>query len=193
MTTLVLPAVGAGIGFFVGGSTGAQVGWVLGSYLANTQTKISQDQLGDLTIQTSQYGTIIPFVIGKQRVTGNIIWTSPKTTYTFTSSGGKGGGPQTVSTGYKISLAIALCKGPILGISRVWADGTLIIDSGNTVGTIYTGANDQLPDPTIQGYEGAANVPAYRGLAYTVLKDYDLGVTGRIPQLSFEVIKQGGV
>jgi len=36
--------------------------------------------------------------------------------------------------------------------------------------TLYKGSETQNPDPTIQSYEGAANVPAYRGLAYLLFE-----------------------
>ena len=40
--------------------------------------------------------------------------------------------------------------------------------------------------------EGAGHVPAYRGTAYVVIEDLDLGGFGnRIPQLTFEVIRAG--
>jgi hypothetical protein len=167
---------------------------MLGSAMGNNNEDIKQPQIGDLRTQTSQYGQTIPVVLGKQRVTGNIIWTTEKVPYEIRQpSGGKGGGPDTVTTGYKISMAIILCQGPIDGISRVWADGKLIVDSSTTVkplvGTVYVGDNIQGPDPTMESHLGAGNVPGYRGLAYTVLTDFDLGQAGRVPILSFEVLK----
>ena len=94
-------------------------------------------------------------------------------------------------------MAIAICKGPIVGISRVWADGKLLIDCRTTasplIGTLYYGTNTQGPDPTMEAHLGAGNVPAYRGLAYIVLSDFDLGIVGRIPNFNFEVIKEGGL
>jgi hypothetical protein len=201
MTTLVIPAAAAAIGWFVGGPTGAQIGWMIGSIASAKDQSIAQPTIGDLRVQTSQYGTAIPYVIGKQRIAGNVIWTGDKTTYQNTSSsGGKGGsagGTSITTTGYRISMAIALCKGPILGVSRVWADGILIIDARTTasplVGQLYLGDNTQTADPTMQAALGAGNVPAYRGMAYIVLNNFDLGVTGRIPQFSFEVLKEGGI
>ena len=197
MANLVISGIGAAVGGYFGGSTGAQIGWMLGSYLsANNANDIPQPTIGDLRMQTSQYGKTIPVVFGKQRVAGNIIWASDKTTYE-NKQGGKGGGPTTVTIGYRVDMAIALCKGPIEGISKVWADGKLIVDaSGDSktlVGQLYTGSNTQISDPVMESALGAGNVPAYRGLAYIVLNDYDLGVSGRVPIFSFEVNKQGGI
>lgn len=200
MTELVIPAAGAAVGWFVGGSTGAGIGWTIGSYFSNSKEEPEQQEfIGDLRVQTSQYGTVVPMVNGKQRLAGNIIWATDKTVNETTSGGGGGKGgsnsePESTVTTYSVSLAIAICKGPILGITRVWEDGTLkaAVGSGQTKlpGTLYTGSDSQNPDATIESFEGAGNVPAYRGLTYIVLNNFNLGVSGRIPFFSFEVLKQ---
>ena len=203
MANLVISAAGAAVGYMIGGPTGAQIGWMVGSYAAGSQNKntAAAPTIGDLRVQTSQYGVNIPVPVGKQRISGNVIWANDKTTYeTKTgSSGGKGGGggTQTVTIGYKVSMAIAICKGPILGISRVWANGQIIVDARTEanplIGTLYLGSNTQNPDSTMESHLTAGNVPGYRGLAYIVLTDFDLGTSGVIPQFSFEVLKQGGL
>lgn len=49
-----------------------------------------------------------------------------------------------------------------------------------------------MPDPTIEAALGVGNVPAYRGQAYVVMDDFQLGNFGnRIPNFEFEVIKSG--
>lgn len=198
MANLAISGLGAAVGGMIGGPTGAQIGWLLGSYIAgNNAAEIPEPTIGDLRVQTSAYGGSIPLVFGKQRVAGNIIWASDKTTYEI-KQGGKGGSAGAPSAvGYKVDMAIALCKGNIAGISRVWADGKLIVDAASDsqtlIGQLYTGSNTQNPDPTMESALGAGNVPAYRGLAYIVLNDFDLGVSGRIPIFSFEVNKQGGI
>ena len=58
--------------------------------------------------------------------------------------------------------------------------------------TLYTGTEDQLPDPTIESYKGVGNVPGYRGLAYVVFNDFQLEKFGnRIPNFRFEVVASG--
>ena len=53
--------------------------------------------------------------------------------------------------------------------------------------TFYRGTNDQLPDPTIESYEGANAIP-YRNTAYVVFHNLPLEKFGnRIPNLSFEI------
>jgi hypothetical protein len=196
MANLIIPAASAGIGYLIGGPTGAQVGWMLGSSFSASQQKIEQPAVGDLRIQTAQYGIPIPYVVGKQRIAGNIIWASAKRSYKIETKTGKGGGPTVVSTGYRQDMAILLCKGPIAGISRVWANNLLIID-GRTeakplVGNLYLGSDTQAPDTTMESTLGAGNVPAYRGLAYIVLQDFNLGTSGAVPNFSFEVLGAQG-
>lgn len=192
MANLVIPGVFAGVGYLIGGPTGAQLGWMVGSAVQNGRQEIDQRSVGDLRVQTSSYGAPIPFVIGKQRLAGNIIWAADKTTYDIKNKTGKGG-PTVVTTGYKISMLVGICAGPILGISRVWANGDLIVDSRTDLkklpGELYLGDMTQLPDPTYQTAVGAGNAPAYRGLAYMAFTDYDLGPSGVVPQFSFEVIR----
>lgn len=202
MANLVVSAAGAAVGYFItaGSPTGAALGWSMGSYLTATPTEMAAPAVGDLRVQTSQYGVNIPVCVGVQRVSGNVFWATDKTAHqNKQTTGGKGGGGGTVSytTTYTTNLAIGICKGPILGIRRVWANGTLIVDATTTanplIGNLYLGNNTQQPDSTMLSHLGAGNVPAYRGLAYIVLTDFDLGTTGAIPMFSFEVIKEGGI
>lgn len=194
MANLVISGAGAVAGYLVGGPTGAQIGWMLGSSVAAGRETIDQRTVGDLRVTTSEYGAPIPYTFGKQRVSGNIIWAQEKKPYDIkTKSGSKGGGPTTVTTGYTVSFAIAICAGPILGISRVWNAEKLIVDSSTVAtplpGILYLGDLTQMPDPTMESDKGSGNVPAYRGIAYMVFKDFDLGTSGVMPQLSFEVCR----
>lgn len=191
MANLIIPAASAGIGYLVGGPTGAQVGWMVGSTIQGSRQTIRQDSVGDLRIQTAQYGIPIPYVLGKQRVAGNIIWASEKKKYEIKTKTGKGGGPTVITTGYKQDMAILLCKGTIAGISRMWANNKLIVDGTPETrilpGKFYRGTQAQMPDVTMEAALGVGNVPAYRGLAYIVIKDFDLGTSGAVPNFSFEV------
>ena len=95
-----------------------------------------------------------------------------------------------------MSLAIALCEGVITRVGRIWADGQEIERESVNL-RVYTGTEDQLPDPKISIVEGEGTTPAFRGIAYVVLEDLDLGRFGnRVPQFAFEVIrpaKSGGL
>lgn len=195
MANLLIPAGSALVGYFFGGPTGASLGWMVGSaFVGSDNQDTTQAAVGDLRVQTSQYGGAIPFVIGKQRVAGNVIWAANKVPYMIHNNVSKYGSTSGDSQAYKVSMAIAICKGPILGISRVWSNNQLIIDCRSgakpLVGDLYVGSNTQTPDPTMVAHLGSGNVPAYRGLAYIVLHDFDLGPSGQIPQFSFEVVSE---
>lgn len=172
-------------------------------------------RLGDLKVQSSTYGNAIPIVYGSMRLAGNMIWSTPiiETAHvTSQESGGKGfGGSQTVnntSYTYSQSFAIALCEGVIIGVRKIWANGeiiynvaddadidTLAASNANVAGIrFYTGSETQQPDARIQADVGAANCPAYRGLAYVVFEDLQLADYGnRTPNLEFEVVGMGTV
>ena len=193
MANLVISAAGAGIGYLIGGPTGAQIGWVIGSSVAAGNQTIDQRQVMDMKVATAAYGAPMKYVIGKQRVSPNIIWADEKKTYTIEKKQGKGG-PTVKTNGYTISLALGVCPGPVAGISKVWANEKLIIDSSveskPLIGQFYPGNMTQMPDPTMEAILGAGNVPAYRGLCYIVLKDFDItGYGGVVPNISVEVCK----
>lgn len=193
MANLVISAASAVVGYMVGGPTGAQIGWMIGSAYASSRENIDQRTIGDLKALTAQYGQPIAYIFGKQRVAGNVIWADEKKEYPIKKRQGKGG-PSVTTSGYTISMAIGLCAGPILGVTKVWANEKLLVDASTEskplIGEVYVGDLTQMPDPTIEAKEGAGNVPAYRGLAYIVLKDFDItSYGGVIPQFSFEVVR----
>jgi hypothetical protein len=134
-------------------------------------------------------GAAIAQLYGRMRIAGQVIWATDFVETTTVSGGGKGGPskPKTKDYSYTVSLAIALCEGEISRVGRVWADGVEIARDDLNM-RIYAGARDQLPDPKME----AGKVPAYRGTAYVVFEDLDLGQFGnRVPQFSFEVMRPG--
>ncbi len=160
-----------------------------------TEFKQEGPRLDDLKLQASTYGSAIPQVYGTVRIAGNIIWGTNFVEHVKTetsSSGGKGGGgggssTTTTTYSYSVSYAVAICKGPIVRVVRAWADGTEL-DLTRVTHTVYTGSESQMPDSFIEGLEGAGNVPAYRGIAYIVFKNFYTDDYGRrIPNLTFEV------
>jgi Putative phage tail protein len=210
MGQLALGVAGAAIGSFFGmPAVGWAVGSALGGYLFQDKQEMLREgpRLNDLRVQASTYGVGIPIVGGTVKMAGNLIWCGGIREITTESQEevGKGGG-QDVTTktySYIVSFAIGLCKGPIGGIRRIWADGELIFDANNVdlnsiavstpLGgmTIYPGDEAQLPDGTIESYQGVGNVPAHRGMAYAVFADADVTKWGRIPNLEFEVLSSG--
>jgi hypothetical protein len=205
MSNLIVPVAGAFLGSYFG-PTGMQIGWLLGSYATGggkSNSGSSQDNLLPAHIMTAQYGVPLNVVYGMDRVGGNIIYAADAEPYNKVQSQGStgkggllGGGSsstQQTQQGYYLTYAVAICQGPILGIRRVWENGDLVIDctSGSKPlpGQLYLGSNTQNPDPTLQSRLGAANVPAYRGVAYMVMNRIDNGASSTPPQLSFEVVR----
>ena len=135
-----LSVIGATVGFFLGGPTGAvygfQLGYLAGTALFPTQLPTLQGpRLGEGQQTVSLVGAPIPMIFGTQTVGGIIIWASPiREVATNQELGGKGAPEQSQTTySYFRSFAILLCsrepdEGPIGGIRRIWANGKLILD-----------------------------------------------------------------
>lgn len=217
MAGLVFGLAGAGIGSAFGY---ASAGWLIGSTIGNLlfppsvpDQNIEGPRLNDLRVQVSTYGQMIPQVWGVKRLAGNVIWSpgiEERQTVTSQDAGGKGGGgggtvTQT-SYSYYADLAVGICRGPIVGIRRIWANSELIYNAGDDAAStdiaastvnaaairVYTGSESQGQDPLIVAHKGATNTPAYRGLAYIVFDDLALARYGnRPPNLEFEVVTAG--
>ncbi len=213
MADIVLPVVGGAVGFVLGGPQGAILGANLGgmaagAFFAKTQRINLPTQegprLADLRAQTATYGNMISKVYGTMRIAGNVIWTTDikevktEKTSTQTGGGGKGGGGKTttsqttVTYEYFITLAIALCEGPIDEVIRVWADSKVltedVLSAAQGKYNVHLGDEDQLIDDIMSKYLTAGTIPAYRGMAYVVIEDFPLAEYGnRIPNFTFEV------
>jgi hypothetical protein len=217
MTNAILPVVGGVAGFLIGGPVGALMGANLGSaannlFLPGKKQRVKLPakegaRLGDLRVQISSYGHVIPKVYGYMRLSGNVIWaTDIKEVVQETveeqaaSGGGKGGGGRkqvitsqsTITYSYYVSLAIAICEGEVAEVSRFWADSMLLTEellaSGQGKFNIHLGTEDQLPDDIIGRHKQPGTYPAYRGLCYVVFEDFPLEQFGnRIPNFTFEV------
>lgn len=154
-------------------------------------------RLRDLTISASTYGAAIPNIYGQARAAGNLIWASPIIEHKKKKSSGKGGGSYNSYT-YTCTFAFAFARGPVTDVLRLWADGKVIYDktgkSPKVKNTkyqfqVYTGEEDQTPDPRIELLDGVGNGPAYRGLCYIVFYDFLLTDFGnRIPQFAAELV-----
>lgn len=196
MATLVLTAVGTYLGGPIGGSIGATIGqYIDQNYLFAPKAR-QGPRLGDLSVQTSSYGSQIPKIFGKMRAAGTVIWASDLVEQKSTS-GGKGR-PKTVNYSYLASFAVALSGRRLASIGRIWADGKLLRGvagdlKSQTLFRLYEGSEDQVADPLIVAVEGADHTPAYRGTAYAVFEDMQLEDFGnRIPSLTFEIVAEDG-
>ncbi len=215
MANVVLPVVGGAVGFVLGGPAGSMIGANIGSLAATGFAKSQRvklptqegPRLAELRAQVSTYGNVIPRVYGTMRLAGNVIWStdikevrSEHTTHQSVG-GGKGGGggrgrstvsQTTVSYHYYITLAIAICEGPIDEVIRVWADSIVltqnVLAANHGRYNVHLGDEAQGPDDIIAKYKPAGSFPAYRGIAYVVIEDFPLAEFGnRIPNFTFEV------
>lgn len=148
-------------------------------------------RLDSLHIQTSRDGAPMARVFGRARLAGQVIWASQvRERSTETPVGGKGGGPTQSEFTYSISFAVGLCEGVIAGVDRIWANGAPLETAGIDM-RVYTGTEDQSPDPIITATEGG-EAPAFRGTTYIVFEDFPLAAFGnRLPQLNVEVVRTG--
>lgn len=193
MATLVFGVVGRAVLGPIGGLIGTIVGSGVDRRLFGGGRQAGRQATPE--IQAASYGEPIPFVRGRMRVSGNVIWASPVRESVSRSGGGKRG-PATTSYSYSASFAVLLCAGAISGVGRVWADGKLMRDANGqwlipATMRIHGGSERQAVDPLIAVAEGEA--PAFRGLAYVVFEDLALAEFGnRLPNLSFELLAGEG-
>ncbi|HRH15275.1 MAG TPA: phage tail protein, partial [Azonexus sp.] len=211
MAQLAIAAAGAAAGFAIGGPGGAQIGWAVGSMVGaqfGPKQKSYGPRLEDLKVTGSEYGQTIPWAAGHPRIAGQVWWASQRREIGTTTSQGKGGGgAESTSYTYEVDILYGLVNRQILGVSRIWSNGKLIwtalvdsdedsiINSQNEAPwdriTVHTGGSTQLPDPT---YEAAvANAPAYRGRGTVFIEGLQLGNSGVIPNLTFEVVIDGAI
>ncbi len=196
--------IGTAVGAYFGNaSLGYAIGSMVGGYV--DPVKVKGPRLTDAQQQTAQDGVPIPITWGSVRISGNIIASSTLDEHK-NKDDGKGSGTETTTYTYTRTYAIGICEGPIGAIRRIWRDGKLVFDqSQDSFGdysrraatrqflshsSIYLGDEEQMPDSALQALYGADNVPAFRGLAYVVIRDDDLtDRAGSIPQWEFEVLQ----
>jgi len=212
MAQLAFGIAGAAAGAPFGmSSLGFSIGSAIGGALFAETQKFEGPRVGELKATSSTQGAPIPRVYGTDALTGNLIWSSDLIeTRKTVKSGGKGGGPKTSTTtySYSVDMAVMICEGPISGIRKMWFNDRLKYDistGGDTSSAaassaiqgsvkIYLGNETQLPDPTIESYEGAGNVPAHRGTAYAMFTGLQLKDYGNArPNVRFEVVSDGAL
>lgn len=208
MATIVLSALGAGLGASIGGgvlglssvvigrAAGAIAGQMLDQALlgAGSETGGEAERIDRFRLTGASEGGAVPRLYGRMRLGGQVIWSSGVTVEPAGEQGsGKGlfasSGASDQSLTYRIDLALGLGEGIISHVGRIWADGTEIApDSLNL--RVYHGGENQLPDPLIETAMGTGQAPAFRGTAYVVIEGLDLAAFGnRVPVLNFEVFR----
>jgi len=217
MAQLIIAAAGAAIGGALApgvaflGLTGASIGWTVGSLIGaqfGPTQRLKGPRLDDLKVTGVEYGQPIGWAAGHPRVAGQIWWASDKREIATTTEVGKGGGgAEVTSYTYEIDLLVGLLDRQIGGVSRVWANGKLVYTKLATSGTesalssksqttwrrmtVYTGSETQLPDPTYETAVGVGYAPAYRDRGTVFIEGLQLGGSGQLPNLTFEVYMAG--
>lgn len=215
MAVLAFFAIGSLIGGAIGGSVfgisaavlGGAIGGLFGSFidsqflfpaLFGSNQSVQGPRIDDLSVQTASEGSPIRYPYGKHnKFAGTVIWVTDliETVSVDEQDVGKGGGGTITTTTYNyyVNLAVAVCGREINSIKKIYADTKLIYDNGvkdhrTQEITVYTGTQSQTPNPLIEAYLGAGNVPAYRGTAYVVIQGLHLADFGnRIPNITFYV------
>lgn len=211
MAQLVIAAAGAAIGgalapvgFSFLGLTGAQLGWMAGSMLGSAlapKNRSAGPRLDELRVGGTEYGGGIAWVAGAPRVAGDLIWASDRREIATTEEAGKGGGSSYTSYTYELDAMYLLADQPGAVVTRCWDNGKLIYtnlasaDDASRLAseqasrwrriTVYDGADAQMPDPT---YEAAVpDAPAYTRRLTVFIEGLQLGNSGTLPNLTFEV------
>ncbi len=192
MATLVLTTLGTALGGPIGGALGSIIGQSIDQNLFGPPARRGP-RLGDLSVQTSSYGTPIARLYGRMRVAGTVVWATDLREEEVPSGGGKGA-PGAINYAYSASFAVALSSRAAPAIGRIWADGKLLRGADGLFKTkvkhrFYPGSERQPVDPLIAATEGADGSPAFRGIALAVFEDLALADYGnRIPSLTFEIV-----
>jgi hypothetical protein len=196
MAVLALAAGGALAGSALGGGVLTSIGWTAGALLGQMlfpSRPSGGPQLGDLTVQSSAYGTPIPLIYGTVRLAGNIIWSPGIKARRQRQRFGKGGGRSATTYRYSASLAVAFGEGPGR-IVKLWFNDKLGYDA--TGGSLqikvpglrfraYQGTETQQPDPLIAASAPGGVTTAYRGTIYAVFEGLDLEPFGnQIPNIT---------
>lgn len=179
----------ASVGISVG------LGLIQRSLIPDTVTQRQGQRLSQSQIMSSAEGSPVNVIAGTRRLSGQVIWATKfkeEIVTEVTSQGGKGG-PKAITEStsyvYTTSFAVGICEAEgDVSLRTVWADGQAL-DLNDIVYRWYDGSQD-MADPKIQAVEGVDRTPAFKGVAYLVLEDLDLGPFGnRLPQISVEVAR----
>jgi len=180
-------------------------------------TKQTQPPATSLRVNTSLQGVPIALILGgKNRLAGNIIdyygfnWQQAPASSGGSKGGvfGGGGKGQSGNYNYFVTFLLAICEGPVAGVSVVFVSGSPI----STVTGVWPAEIDISTPSVSPGYtfvpyeifagdyaqgpwavtEGTAGISAthglsYRGVCYAAFDNYPLGSAPTLPNLTFEV------
>lgn len=160
------------------------------SFFRGRTTTTRANKISEFTVNTAEYGAVVPEIIGTVRTAGNVIYYDDFTAHEHreTHKSGKGGKSKQVSITYTYTVAVilGLCEGPISGIGKVWIGKNVHNYPADDIQlTLFDGKENQQPWAYTQGKHPEKALP-YPGLAY-MAGVIDLGDSGSMPSYNFEV------
>lgn len=160
------------------------------SFFRGKTTTTRANKISEFTVNTAEYGAVVPEIIGTVRTAGNVIYYDDFTAHEHreTHKAGKGGKSKQVSITYTYTVAVilGLCEGPIAGIGKVWVGKNVHNYPADDIQlTLFDGKENQQPWAYTQGKHPDKALP-YPGLAY-MAGVIDLGDSGSMPSYNFEV------
>lgn len=139
-----------------------------------------------LATQTSTSALPVTIAWGENRIAPNIIWQGDFQAHKQKQKVGKGFGGSVTSYTYSGSFEVALCRGEIHDVVRVWKDQSKETNYAKLGFSLFKGTTPQTP----WGYLTSAHPTealGYPGIAYMAVQNYDLESSNSLPQHSFQV------
>lgn len=160
------------------------------SFFRGRTTTTRANKISEFTVNTAEYGAVVPEIIGTVRTAGNVIYYDDFTAHEHreTHKAGKGGRSKQVSITYTYNVAVilGLCEGPVSGIGKVWIGKNVHNYPADDIQlTLFDGKENQQPWAYTQSKHPDKALP-YPGLAY-MAGVIDLGDSGSMPSYNFEV------
>ena len=158
------------------------------SFFGTPTASSNVQRVSTLQVQTSAYGVALARAWGTTRMTGNLIWFGDfVATEQHSEAGGKGGGGSML-TGYNYRAAtmFGLCDNPITSVPTTWAGKDKYV--GQPANTDFsTGTLDQPAWAYLSSNGHAGEALRYPGLAWFAASTLNLGSSGSMPTVNFEV------
>lgn len=210
--------IGGAIGFFIGGPAGAAKGFLIGVGVGAMYSAIRADvptpgkpQTDEFEFAKAKEGLVINDLLGTSKVSGGNIFiygNNRSEEITEEVEGGKGGGSQTVVSGYEfyLSWAQGICLGPVDVLYTVYREdhcvwsGELECPASGGVESItlegmgemqfFFGTDDQeAPDELKDLAADSTLCPDYKRLCYAFFNDCSIGSYNRAPNMRFVIRK----
>ncbi len=120
----------------------------LGATLSSMGPSQHGPQLSDLNVMSSAFGVDVPLGYGTYRSSGNMIWASALVQHQISSGGGGKGGNNYTSYAYTLRASVAVLGKLIVGIRKIWANGNLIYNVGDSATNAQVIASNANPNNT---------------------------------------------